>query len=309
MLILKSTRKNQTKMIENLDKVINTTDEKFDFSVFIPTWNNLEYLKLCVSSIQKNSTTNIQLIVLVNEGADGTLDWLKTQKDLDYIHAKKNIGICYGLNVCRSLVKSDYVAYLNDDMYALPNWDKILKDEIAKLNTKLFMISSTMIEPHNTKNPCVKVQNYGDSLENFNEELLLKEYKNLSIKDWSGSTWPPNVVHIDTWDLVGGLSVEFSPGMYSDPDFSKKLYEAGVRTFKGVGNSLVYHFGSKSTKRVKKNTGRDMFLLKWGMAASFFSKNILKMGKPYHKLPENRKITYLEKSFQKLKSLKTLLDR
>lgn len=296
-------------MIENLDKVVNTADEKFDFSIFIPTWNNLDYLKLCVTSLQKNSTTKIQIIILVNEGVDGTLDWLKSQDQVDYIHAKKNVGICYGLNICRSIVKSDYVAYLNDDMYALPNWDKVLKDDISKLDTKLFMISSTMIEPHDTSNPCVVVQDYGGHLKNFDEGLLLKEYKNYSIPDWSGSTWPPNVVHIDVWDLVGGLSIEFSPGMYSDPDFAKKLYEAGTRIFKGVGNSLVYHFGSKSTKRVKKNTGRDMFLLKWGMTASYFSKKILNIGKPYAKLSENGEISTGQKFLQKLKSLKTITGR
>jgi len=296
-------------MIDNLDITINTGDETYDISVLIPTWNNLDYLKLCISSLQKNSATNVQLIVLVNEGLDGTLNWLTTQKNVDFIHAKDNIGICYGLNICRSLVKSKYIAYLNDDMYVLPNWDEILKDEISKLDTKLFMISSTMIEPHDTNNPCVNVKDYGDSLSNFNEDLLLKEYKSHSIPDWSGSTWPPNVVHVDIWDLVGGLSTEFSPGMYSDPDFSKKLYEAGVRTFKGVGNSLVYHFGSKSTKRVKKNTGRDMFLFKWGMTASFFSKKILRIGMPYLKLQKNREMTFTEKLIQKLKSLKVFLNR
>ncbi|MBL0025914.1 MAG: hypothetical protein IPO98_13350 [Saprospiraceae bacterium] len=31
-----------------------------------------------------------------------------------------------------------------------------------------------------------------------------------------------------------------------------KLYKAGVRHFKGLGNCLVYHFGSKSTTRIKE---------------------------------------------------------
>ena len=31
-----------------------------------------------------------------------------------------------------------------------------------------------------------------------------------------GATIPPNIVHRDIWDLVGGYSIEYSPGMYSD---------------------------------------------------------------------------------------------
>ena len=47
---------------------------------------------------------------------------------------------------------------------------------------------------------------------------------NYKINDWMGATIPPNIVHRDIWDLVGGYSIEYSPGMYSDPDFTAKLY-------------------------------------------------------------------------------------
>ena len=47
------------------------------FSITIPTLNNLKYLKLCLESLQKNSTYNHEIIVHVNIGSDGTLDFLK----------------------------------------------------------------------------------------------------------------------------------------------------------------------------------------------------------------------------------------
>lgn len=50
---------------------------------------------------------------------------------------------------------------------------------------------------------------------------------NYKINDWMGATIPPNIVHRDIWDLVGGYSIEYSPGMYSDPDFTAKLYMCG----------------------------------------------------------------------------------
>lgn len=267
-------------MINGITKHDRTKDQKFDFSVLIPTWNNLEILKNCLRSIEKNSSLSIQPIVIANEGKDGTVEWLEQNKN-DYIHAKENIGICYALNICRSLIKSDYVVYLNDDMYVLPGWDTGFQREIKAFDGNDFMFSGTMIEPTETGNNCVIVKNYGNGMDNFEEEKLLAEYKSLEKNDWSGSTWPPNVVHIDVWDMVGGLSTEFSPGMYSDPDFSKKIYEAGVRNFKGISDARVYHFGSKSTKRVKKNTGRKMFIQKWGMSSGDFTKHFLNQGNDY----------------------------
>jgi len=294
-------------MTDNLKIHINTAQLKYDISLLLPTWNNLDFLKLCIESIRKNSHLNLQIIVFVNEGKDGTIEWLSGQSDIDYLISPINLGICYALNLCRSIVKSDYVMYLNDDMYVLPEWDKILMQEIAKLNTNMFMLSATMIEPNETGNPCVVVNSFGTSPANFAEDSLLEEYGNLIRNDWSGSTWPPNIVHISLWDIVGGLSVEFSPGMYSDPDFSRKLYEAGVRIFKGVGNSLVYHFGSKTTKRLTKNKGRQIFLRKWGITPRTFTKEFLHIGEEYNILPKTFGVSTKSRILNKIKQMADLL--
>lgn len=281
-------------MINGITRYEKSSNQEFYFSVLIPTWNNLAFLKNCLASIEKNSSLHIQPIIIANEAKDGTLEWLKEQ-EYDFVHAKENIGVCYALNSCRSLIKSDYVLYLNDDMYVLPGWDIGFKEEIEQTKGKDFMFSGTMIEPTETGNPCVIVKNYGDSLETFKEEELLKEFASLPKENWNGSTWPPNVVHIDVWDIVGGLSIEFSPGMYSDPDFSRKLYEMGIRNFKGIANSRVYHFGSKSTRRVRKNLGRKRFIHKWGISANDFTFKFLQQGKDYSGEIKETELSFFER--------------
>ena len=252
----------------------------FVFSIIIPSWNNLPYLKLCIESIRKNSSFKHQFIIHINEGKDGTLEWVKQQPDIDYTFSKENIGVCYALNIARSLLSAEYLLYINDDMYVCPQWDSFLLDEIKTIGHKLFFISATAIEPK-AQSSCSIEKSYGTSIENFDEQKLLTEYASLPMKDWQGATWPPNVVHKDIWDLVGGYSIEFSPGMYSDPDFSMKLWQAGVRLFKGISKSRVYHFGSVSVKRVKKNKGYYTFISKWGITSSTLSKYFLRRGEIY----------------------------
>jgi GT2 family glycosyltransferase len=268
-------------MLQNISKHIRSTKSDQHFSILIPTWNNLEYLKLCVRSIRENSSLSHQMIIILNEGKDGSLEWVQAQKDLDYVYAKENIGICYGLNITRSMILADYVLYANDDMYLLPNWDAELWKEIEQIGHKEFMLSATMIEPFDTGNPSVIIGDYGDSLESFQEQKLLKDFASFQKEDWNGSTWPPNVMHRDLWDLVGGMSVEFHPGMYSDPDLSKKLWDAGVRYYKGIAKSRVYHFGSKSTRRIKRNIGSRTFLSKWGITSRTFTVEYLHRGQPF----------------------------
>lgn len=251
------------------------------FSILIPSWNNLPYLKNCIQSLRKNSRFTHQIIVHLNEGIDGSLEWLQSQTDVLYTHSPENIGICYAVNTARRLVTTDYMMYANDDMYFCPDWDQVLWDEIQTIGHHRFFLSSTLIEPHATGNACVIVQNYGSDLESFNEEKLLSEFKTFQKADWQGATWPPNIVHRDLWDLIGGYSIEFFPGFYSDPDFSMKLWQAGVRHFKGVSQSRVYHFGSKSTRRFKKQNGYYTFIQKWKITSKTFCKLFLKAGQAF----------------------------
>lgn len=250
------------------------------FSILIPTWNNLAFLQLCIRSIHRNSTYRHQILIHVNDGSDGTLEWVKEQ-GIEYTHSRENIGICWSMNLLRTKVRTEYILYLNDDMYVCPGWDEALWQEIRRAPDKRFFFSSTMIQkrfcPYGTISPA----DFGDTPADFREEQLLKQYADFPCQDWFGATPPPNVVHRDLWDLVGGYSVEFSPGMYSDPDFSAKLWMAGVRLFKGVAASRVYHFEARSTTRIRKNRGENQFLFKWGLTSSSFRKDMMKKGEPF----------------------------
>jgi glycosyltransferase involved in cell wall biosynthesis len=239
------------------------------FSILIPSWNNLTFLQLCIESIRKKSAEIHQIIVHVNEGKDGTLEWVRSE-GLDFTYTESNVGVCIAMNMMRPKVKTEYMVFLNDDMYVLPDWDKVLINEINSLPDNRFFLSSTTIQPH-TSGSSIILANYGDSIESFNERSLLEDYKKLhGIGDWMGATIPPNIVHRDIWDLVGGYSVELSPGMYSDPDFTAKLWFCGIKYMKGLDASRVYQFESKSTERVKKNNGQIQFLMKRGITSSSF---------------------------------------
>jgi glycosyltransferase involved in cell wall biosynthesis len=267
-----------------IEQYHRTNNQKHQFSILIPSWNNLLYLKLCIKSILKNAVYPHQIIVHVNEGKDGTLEWIKQQEDIDYTYSNENIGVCYALNYAASLAHTDYILFMNDDMYVCPDWDAVLMKEIRTIGHNFFFLSSTMIEPYDHKNSCVIYKNYGTTIDKFDEDLLLSEYSSLKKDDWSGATWPPNIVHKDIWNAVGGYSIEFHPGLYSDPDFSMKLWQMGIRLFKGLGESKVYHFSSVSTARIKMNQGYYTFIQKWGFTSGYFMGKFLHRGEKYQGL-------------------------
>lgn len=250
------------------------------FSIIIPTWNNLAYLKCCIESIRKNSTYLHEIIVHVNEGTDGTLEWLQ-ENGVNFTHSNENVGICVAMNKAYTLCTLDYILYMNDDMYVLPEWDFHLMEEINTLGDSFFMLSSTMIEPTDSGNKAVIVANYGNDLNSFEESRLLTNFITHLHEDWSGSCWPPNVIPRTLWDAVGGYNKAFSPGMSSDDDLAMRLWKTGCRVFKGLEKSRVYHFQCKSTRRIVKNNGRITFLQLYGITQGVFQKYYLRRGERY----------------------------
>ena len=246
------------------------------FSIIIPTFNNLDYVKILLSSLKKNSTQNHEIIFHVNEGSDGTLDYLN-KNNLKYTFSKSNVGLCTATNLAASKSSSKYILYSHDDMYFCPGWDTVLENEIKNLQTNAFYISATMIE----KNGGHIQLDCGSNFKDFDEKKLLNKFSKINYFDYQGTHWAPHLIHKEYWDKIGGFSEEFNPGIGSDPDLNMKLWKAGVRIFKGLSKFRVYHFGSivlRKKKNFKRNKGSKTFLIKWGVSPTFFVKHFLKGG-------------------------------
>ena len=216
------------------------------FSILIPSFNNLDYLKLCIKSIKKNSKYNHQVIVHINEGKDGSFDYIQDNK-IEYTFSKENIGMPKALNLCSKLSKFDYILISHDDFYYCPGWDIELLKEVENIGHKNFYISGTMVGAGQVKFDA------GQTIDDFNEEKLLKNLKNIETFDFQGTTKCPGLVHKDIWNKVGGWSEEFSPTGGDDTDFAMKLWKLDIRIFKGLGKCLAYHFGSITTRKKNKS--------------------------------------------------------
>ena len=255
-----------------------------EFSIIIPTLNNFEYLKFCIESIKKNSKFNHEIIPHVNIGSDATVNYLK-KENITFTLTDYNAGICRGMNLAAKKSTKDYILYAHDDFYFCPEWDVTLKNEVISIGHDNFYLSGTMMNNGQIEFDC------GDAVHNFDEKKFLENYKQFNFYDFQGSTWAPHLIHKKVWNEVGGFSEEFFPGTGSDPDLNMKLWNMGVRIFKGINNFKVYHFGSIVTRRYKDHPtirtesgsrGAKIFLLKWGMSINFFKKFFLKSEKKYN---------------------------
>ncbi len=251
------------------------------FSIIIPTWNNLAYLKKAIESIRAYSDFDHEIVIHINDGSDGTRDWV-TSSRLKHTYTHENVGICTAINRMTDLCSRDLVMYWNDDMVALPEWDRWIVEYAESHDLdQLVWLTSTLIEPTGDNPSFIAPADYGTDVEQFDQERLLADLPSLRHRkaDQMGTSWAPNLLYRETFDRVGRMSEEFSPGFGSDPDLAKKLWDLGMRHFVGVGSSLVYHFQCKGTSKIPKhlhNDAQGTFFRKHGMTIHDFIFGVLR---------------------------------
>ena len=261
-------------------------------SIIIPTYNNLPYLKFFLNSLKKNSSFDHEIILHINDGSDGTLQYA-LDNNIKHTHSDNNIGLCSSMNKAYALTSTEFILYAHDDMYFCKNWDIFLTDEIKKQSDNFYYLSGTNVSTR------YGLINYdcGTNFEDFNETKFLKFCLDDNTSDLQSSHWAPHLIHKELWDKIGGFSEEFDPGDASDPDFCMKLWLKNVRIFKGISKFKVYHFNSITTRndKVVLNNGTKTFLLKYGFNPRFFRKYYLKGNNsiiPYKGKLTNPKINF-----------------
>ncbi len=245
------------------------------FSVVVPTWKNLEYLDLMYRGLVANSAGTHEIIIFFNEFDESCEAWTR-DKNILFSGSAENTGVCTAVNRAAEVATTDFICFMNDDMYPLPGWDTALAGYFG-LADKLWL-SGTAIEPGNST-PCyIGNRNYGNSPSDFEEERLLREYRTLYRPYNVVSTWTPVLLSRADWEAIGGFDEEYFPGFGSDPDLAMKMYRHGCRHFIGVGNSLVYHFSKGTTARFSDSPAMDpqqYFRSKWGISWKKFFKQVI----------------------------------
>jgi len=242
-------------------------------SICIPAWNSLEYLKILVPSIIKNTKIPHEIIIHDNGSTDGTWEWIKSNPHIlkKATLSTTNLGFC-GVNRALKVSKHPYSMIVNSDMYMLPGWDFSILGQITafkKAKIDRFTVSCNLIESSGN-NPEFDIFNAGVDAASFNEKRLLDWFSQVQPKKESTKQWShPILMPKFMLEEIEYFDETYFPGWNVDNDLPKALYEKGCKNFCLLGNSRVYHFISKTFSKlpaeIKNKDGQDIFLKKWNM--------------------------------------------
>jgi GT2 family glycosyltransferase/predicted SAM-dependent methyltransferase len=218
--------------------------------IVIPTYNNLEYLEVCIESIRKSTDTPHNIIV-VNSGTDGTLEWLKKQPDIIHYHSEKRLQFSAANNVGIKIGKAPYVCLLNDDTIVGHGWLGALLREGVQPRAGAVGPFSNCDQTWLHHEP-ITVAGRG-----LHPGMSMGQVKGIIPFLYRHSH--PKVVHPQEWiafyctliprhvlDETGLLDEEYRSGC-EDKDFCIEMNKRGYRALQTY-DSWVFHFGGRTRK-------------------------------------------------------------
>jgi GT2 family glycosyltransferase len=258
--------KSETMQKELEEYINNIKINIFKTSIIILTYNNLDYNKICIESIRKyTKNNNYEIIVVDNNSTDGTVEWLKEQKDIRVIYNKENLGFPKGCNQGIKMATGEEILLLNNDTIVTPGWLENLRECLYSSE------SIGAVGP--VTNSCPNYQsipiNY-DSVEDMIE--FAEKYNYGEPKKWEERLRLIGycmLIKKEVIDKVGLLDEIFTPGNFEDDDYSLRMRKAGYKLIL-CKNSFIHHFGSASFEKKSKEfselliKNREKFFEKWG---------------------------------------------
>ncbi|MCW4051232.1 MAG: glycosyltransferase [Candidatus Bathyarchaeota archaeon] len=226
--------------------------------IYIPTHNNLEYLKLCLEGIKENSALQNRVIIHNDGCTDGTKEFLESL-DTFVTHSHWR-GMYSAINQAfRTHSENKYMISLNDDTYPAKNWDVNLLSECERNK----VLCPICVEP--TPGSFL-TYDCGRDPSNFNRERFLSYASTIPRKvEWGTiGQW---TLASDLFEEMNGLDEGLDPFGSGGLDL---LYRIRVKnpnfTFYRVYDSVVYHFSRIASRKLEDSgvkTSVSKFQKKW----------------------------------------------
>ena len=267
----------------------------------ISTYNNLEYLKLAIESVRKNSYyKDSPFIIHAENCTDGTDEWLKQNSkkyNLEYYIDKNKIplGIGGGMNFCANKVKTKFINFLHSDFYVSKDWDLKLLETHKKYKDKIWVFSQR-IQPNifnEASRPgtlIAPLKEFGAYYNDFNETYFLEYSKQLSLENDFEIKLGEGVSGLilkEDWDYIGGNDPLFAPSSWDDKDIFLRCLLKGIKLILTT-TSVVWHFGARGSHRLEENQGKSSlrqresernnfqkWLTKWNKYPTFDSNGLI----------------------------------
>ena len=136
-------------------------------TTIVVNWNGRAYLEKCLASLSAQQYQPHEIVMVDNGSIDGSIDFVEAHfPEVRLIRQSHNIGFAAANNLAMRESSGAYVAVLNNDAYAAPDWLSRMVD-VAESDPRIGMIACKLL----FANPANVINSAG------------------LVMDWAGFTW------------------------------------------------------------------------------------------------------------------------
>ncbi len=220
---------------------------KPEISVIIPNWNGEKYLKTCFDSLYNQTFKNFEIILIDNGSEDGSVEFVKNDySEVEIVALKENTGFSKAVNIGIKKARGIYIALLNNDTEAHPDWLRNLKSASKKYPQYYFFASKILcFDKRDT------IDSAGDGIYINGRAYRRGHYQKDSPEfnkeqEVFGVCGAAAFYRKELFDKVGYFDEDFF-AFYEDVDLNFRAQLAGFKCLY-IPSAVVYHIGHGSSK-------------------------------------------------------------
>ena len=220
-------------------------------SIIIVNYDLLLYTRMLIESIRMNTPTGSYEIIVVDNGStDGSVDYLRQEKDVKLIANRENAGFPKASNQGMAAAIGDEILLLNNDTIVTPRWLENLRCALYS-SKEIGAVGPVTNCCSNLQEITITYENKLDSVNMARMYTFADKYNISDSRKWH--KWYKLVgfcflLKRQIYEKIGGLDESFSPGHYEDDDYSLRIKRAGYELLL-CEDTFIHHFGSVSFKQ------------------------------------------------------------
>lgn len=215
-----------SKYVENSFQLIVPHTDNPLVSIVIPTYNKVNILKDCLTSVVCFTNVPYELIIVDDCSSDATEAFLRSVDNVTIIRNEENLDFLRSANAGAANAKGKYIMFLNNDVFVRPNWLSILINTIetypncGAVGPKFINMDGTLQEAGSIILSDANVIQYGRG-----DGVFQPEYNYVREVDYCSAACL--LISTDLFIELGGFNERYTPAYYEDPDLCFKIMEKG----------------------------------------------------------------------------------
>jgi len=218
--------------------------EEVDVSIIIPVFNQLEYTRACLASLQAvDEQTHFEVIIVDDCSIDSTANALPQIGGINYLRNERNSGFVASCNRGAKQARGKYLVFLNNDTSVKPGWLTALLDTF-KQEGRAGIVGSKLLYPDGRLQEAGGIiwrdasgWNYGKF-----DDPGKPEYNYLRDVDYCSAA--ALMVPKALFESAGGFDSRYAPGYYEDTDLAFKVRQAGYRVLYQPLSEVIHYEGA-----------------------------------------------------------------